>query len=112
MIDQLAKIGIEKGKPFAPDSVTEGILNAAAGEAHALLELDYEAALSPYFADSHWALPVKPRYMKATQSGSLEADEYPVDARGLVFSFAFFTPKTRTAGSFYLMDIWDKAERA
>jgi hypothetical protein len=112
MIDQLATIGIEKGKPFAPDSKTEGILNSAAGEAHALLELNYENALSPYFAKSLWSLPVQPQFIKAAQSGYREADKYPVDARGLVFTFAFFTPKTSGAGSFYLMDIRDKAGEA
>ena len=112
MIDQLATIGIEKGKSFAPDSKTEGILNSAAGEAHALLELNYENALSPYFAKSLWSLPVQPQFIKAAQSGYREADKYPVDARGLVFTFAFFTPKTSGAGSFYLMDIRDKAGEA
>jgi hypothetical protein len=112
MIDQLASIGIEQGKPFAPDTKTEGILNAAAREARALLELTYENAFSPYFADSRWSLPVQPPYIKGAQSGYAEADEYPVDARGLVFTFAFFTPKTSGTGSFYLMDIRDKAGAA
>jgi hypothetical protein len=44
MIDQLKSIGIEKGKPFAPDAKTEGILNAGVREARALLELNYENA--------------------------------------------------------------------
>jgi hypothetical protein len=111
MIDQLKAIGIEKGKPFVPDTKTEGILNAAAREAHALLELTYENAFSPYFADRRWTFPADPQYIKAAQSGYVEADAYPVEARGLVFSFAFFTPKGPT-GSFYLMDIRDKAGEA
>jgi hypothetical protein len=108
-IDHLASIGIAKGKPFAPDARTEGILDAAAREARALLELTYESAFAPYFAGSRWSLPARPQYIKAAQSGYTEADEYPVDARGLVFSFAFFTPKTSGTGSFYLMAIGDKA---
>jgi hypothetical protein len=57
-------------------------------------------------------LPAQPQYIKAAQSGYAEADEYPVDARGLVFTFAFFTPKTSGRGSFYLMDIRDRAGEA
>jgi hypothetical protein len=112
MIDQLKSIGIEKGKPFAPDTKTEGILNDSAGEAHALLGHTYENAFSPYFADRRWSLPADPQYIKAAQSGYAEADKYPIDARGLIFAFAFFTPKTSGTGSFYLMDINDKAGHA
>jgi hypothetical protein len=49
MIDQLRSIGIEKGKPFNPDAKMQGILNAAAREAKAWLELRYESAIPPYF---------------------------------------------------------------
>jgi hypothetical protein len=111
IIDQLKSIGIEKGKPFAPDTKTAGILDDAVLEAHALLELNYENAFPPYFTGSRWALPADPQYIKAAQSGYAEGDKYPVDARGLVFSFAFFTPKGGT-GSFYLMDTRDKAGEA
>jgi hypothetical protein len=111
IIDQLKSIGIEKGKPFAPDAKTAGILDEAVLEAHALLELKYEKAFPPYFTGSRWALPADPQYIKAAQSGYAAADTYPIDARGLVFSFAFFTPKGGT-GSFYLMDIKDKAGEA
>jgi hypothetical protein len=111
MIDLLKSIGIEKGKPFAPDTKTEGILNDAALEAHALLERAYQNAFPPYFTGRRWALPADPQYIKAAQSGYAEADTYPVDARGVVFSFAFFTPKGAT-GSFYLMDINDETGEA
>jgi hypothetical protein len=112
MIDQLKSIGIEKGKPFAPDAKTEDILNTSTREAHALLELTYENAFSPYFAERRWLLPADPQYIKGAQSGYVEADAYPIDARGLIFTFAFFTPKTSGTGSFYLMDVSDKAGEA
>jgi hypothetical protein len=107
MIDQLKLIGIEKGKPFAPNTKTEGFLNTGAREAHALLELTYETAFSPYFADRRWVFPADKQYINEAQSGYAAADAYQVDARGVVFSFAFFTPKGPT-GSFYLMNIRDK----
>jgi hypothetical protein len=103
MIDQLKSIGIEKGKPFAPDTKTKGILNAGVREARALLELTYENAFPPYFTGRRWSLPADPQFIKAAQSGYAEANAYPIDARGLVFTFAFFTPKGET-GSFHLMD--------
>ena len=43
MIDQLATIGIEKGKAFNPDQKTTALLDQAAREAHALLEQRYDA---------------------------------------------------------------------
>jgi hypothetical protein len=111
MIDQLKLIGIEKGKPFAPDTKSEGALNAGVREAHALLELTYENAFSPYFGDARWVFPADTQYISEAQSGYAAADAYPIDARGLVFSFAFFTPKGLT-GSFYLMGIRDKVGEA
>ena len=108
MIDQLKSIGIEHGKVFSPDMRTRDILSGSAREAHAILELAYENAFTPFFAAGRWSLPADPQYIKSAQSGYTEADAYPIDARGVIFSFAFFTPKTSGTGSFYLMDISDK----
>ena len=47
MIDKLASIGIQKGKPFAPDAQTKEILQAAMAEAHAWLQNKYETEYSP-----------------------------------------------------------------
>ena len=61
MIDPLKTIGIEKGKPFKPDAKTQKILNDAAREAHAWLDLKYEGVFSPPFNEgTHWALPATP----------------------------------------------------
>jgi hypothetical protein len=109
MIDMLKSIGIEKGKPFSPDAKTQDTLNSAAREAHALLESRYEGIFTPpYFDISRWALPALPDYLKATQDGFSDPDEYPVDSRGLIFTFAFFTPKHLGEGQFYLMTVKDK----
>jgi len=108
MIDQLKSIGIERGKPFNPDQQTQAILNAAAREAHALLESRYEGIFTPYFDMSRWALPALPDYLKAAPTLYTDPDNYPIDSRGLVFSFAFFTPKHLGEGQFYLMTIKDK----
>ena len=109
MIDMLKSIGIEKGKPFSPDAKSQDILNSAAREAHALLESRYEGIFTPpYFDISRWALPALPDYLKASQDGFSDPDEYPVDSRGLIFTFAFFTPKHLGEGQFYLMTVKDK----
>jgi hypothetical protein len=108
MIGMLKSIGIEKGKPFAPDAETQEILKSAAREARALLEIRYEGMFTPYFDISRWALPAMPDYLKASQDGFSDPIAYPVDSRGLTFTFAFFTPKHLGQGQSYLMTIRDK----
>jgi hypothetical protein len=108
MIDILKSIGIEKGMPFNPDARTQDILKSAAREAHALLESRYEGMFTPYFDISRWAVPALPDYLKASQDGFSDPNAYPFDSRGLVFTFAFFTPKHLGEGQFYLMTVKDK----
>jgi hypothetical protein len=111
MIDILKSIGIEKGKPFNPDARTRNILTSAAREAHALLASRYEGMFTPYFDISRWAVPALPDYLKASQDGFSDPNAYPFDNRGLVFCFAFFTPKHLGEGQFYLMTVKDKDGR-
>jgi hypothetical protein len=108
MVDILKSVGIEKGKPFNPDAKTEAILRSAAHEAHALLESRYEGIFTPYFDISRWAPPALPDYLKASQDGFSDPNAYPFDSRGLVFTFAFFTPKHLGEGQFYLMTVKDE----
>lgn len=108
MIDILKSIGIEKGKPFNPDAKTQDILTSAAREAHAVLESRYEGMFTPYFDNSRWALPGSSDYLKASQDGFSDPNTYPFDGRGVVFTFAFFTPKHLGQGQFYLMTVKDK----
>jgi hypothetical protein len=108
MIDMLKSIGIEKGKPFNPDAETQDLLKSAAHEAHALMEAMYEDMFTPYFDIGHWALPGMPDYFKASQDGFSDPAAYPVDSRGLTFTFAFFTPKHLGQGQSYLMTLKDR----
>jgi hypothetical protein len=108
MIDMLKSIGIEKGKPFNPDSQTQDVLNSAAREARALLEIRYEGMFRPYFDISRWALPAMPDYLRASSNGFSDPNAYPVDSRGLAFTFAFFTPKHLGQGQSYLMTLKDR----
>jgi hypothetical protein len=108
MIDVLRALGIEQGKPFAPDAATAAILDDAASEAHAWLTANYEGAFAHPFTDSaRWALPASPELVEALQSGFARPDSYPTSARGLAYSYAFFSAKHLGAGQFYLMTTRD-----
>lgn len=108
MIDQLKSLGIEKGKPFAPDAATKQALDAGIREAQAYLVAAYDAGFPPFYEGTHWMFPAKPELMKAAQSGYTEPDSYPVDARGLAYTYAYIGIKRLGAGQFYLIAIKDK----
>jgi hypothetical protein len=109
MIDPLKSIGIEKGKPFNPDESVKAILNAAASDAHAYLEARYEEVFQPPFDESaRWALPASKELAAALQSNFVDPNSYPTDARGLAYSYAYFSAKHLGEGQYYLMTIKDK----
>jgi hypothetical protein len=108
MIDQLKSIGIEKGKPFSPDETTQRALNAAAGEAHAWLDLKYETMFSPYYPGRQWVFPIAPDVIGGLQSQFADPDSYPVDGRGVTYTMAFFSTKHSGIGQYYLMTVKDK----
>ncbi len=112
MIDQLKTIGIEKDKPFKPDAKTQELLGEAAREAHAWLDIRYEALFSPpYYEGSRWAVPASREVLEGQATFYAKPDVYPVADRGATFSMAFFSPKHLGAGQFYLMTIKDKDGR-
>jgi hypothetical protein len=109
MIDSLKSIGIEKGKPFNPDGKTEDSLKEGIREAQVWLESRYDTAFKPPFYDGEqWAVPASPELLQGLQTDYAAPDGYPVDARGLTFSYAFFSAKHLGAGQYYLMTIKDK----
>lgn len=109
IIDQLKTIGIEKGKPFQPDDATKAVLAAGVREAGALLEARYDAGITPFFsAASRWTFPAPPELIKAAQDGYSDPDSYPVDKRGMAYSYAYIGVKRLGAGQFYCISIRDK----
>jgi hypothetical protein len=109
MIDQLKSIGIEKGKPFNPNPETQQILKDAAQEAHLWFETRYATLFAPpFFAGTHWALPILSDVAEAESSGFANPDAYPVDDRGLTYTYGFVGIKHLGAGQYYLMTIADK----
>jgi hypothetical protein len=74
-----------------------------------LLQSLYENVFAePFNEGTHWAFPASPEFAKAIQSDYAEPDIYPVDTRGLTYSFVFFSAKHIGAGQYYLMTIKDK----
>jgi hypothetical protein len=109
MIDQLKSIGIEKGKPYQPDEATKALLASAAQQAHAWLEAKYSAGFPPFFSPaSRWTYPAPLDVVKASQDGFADSDDYPIDSRGLAYSYAFIGIKRLGAGQFYSISIHDK----
>ncbi len=109
MIDQLKSLGIEKGRPFRPGAETKTLLASAAREAGAWLEQKYDAGLPPFFsATSRWTFPAPAELVKAAQDAFSDPNAYPVDERGLAYSYAFVGIKRLGAGQFYLISIRDK----
>ena len=112
MIDFLKTIGIEKGKPFNPDPTTQEILKGAIQEAHEWMEAKYENVFSPFNQGAQWALPASPEVVDGLQTNFANPDHYPIDGRGITYSYAFFSAKHLGAGQFYLMTIKDNKGQA
>lgn len=111
MIDTLRTLGIEKGKPFAPDAKMVRALNAAAKQAHAYIEGKYYELVTkgPFTPGSRWSFPERMGLVfRAAQEQFAQPNFYPVEDRGLLLSFIFFLPKRLGEGQFYLMAIEDK----
>jgi hypothetical protein len=109
MIDPLKSIGIEKGKPFAPDTKTRAILAAAAQEARAYIDTKYEASLIPPFKEgTRWALPATQELVAGISTFFANPNSYPTDARAAGYSIGYFSAKHLGGGQFYLMTVRDK----
>ncbi|RVO72339.1 DUF1254 domain-containing protein [Sinorhizobium meliloti] len=109
MIDPLKTIGIEKGKPFKPDEKTKQILSDAVSEAHAWLDHKYENVFKPpYYEGTHWGAPASPEVLKGMMTNFADVNDYPVEGRGLLYSYVYFSPKHLGEGQFYLVTIADK----
>ncbi|MGR9356608.1 DUF1254 domain-containing protein [Rhizobium leguminosarum] len=108
MIDQLKSIGIEKGKTFRPNEPTQAILQRAAIEAHAWLDIRYDTMFDPYYEGRQWVFPIAPDAIKGLQTQYADPDSYAVDGRGVTYTMAFFSTKHSGVGQFYLMSTKDR----
>jgi hypothetical protein len=112
MIDQLRSLGIEKGKPFAPDDATKTALAAGVTEAKAWLAARYDAGFPPFFAGGHWTLPAPPEAIEGQSTTYADPNKYSVDTRGVAYSYAYIAIKRLGAGQYYLISIKDKDAEA
>jgi hypothetical protein len=108
MIDQLRSIGIEKGMPFHPDKSTKEILDTAALEAKAWLDERYGEGFPPFWPGSRWALPAWPEVVQGQSTNYANEDSYPVDLRGLAYSYGYIGIKRLGKAQYYLMAIKDR----
>ncbi len=108
MIDPLRSLGIEKGKPFSPDAATKQALADGIGEAHAQLAATYDAGLPAFFDGTHWTFPAHPELLQAASENFENPDRYPIDWRGLTYTYGYIGIKRLGAGQFYLINIKDK----
>lgn len=113
MIDTLRTIGIEKGKPFAPDDTQRQVLDAAAVRAHALLDDQFERLFdNPYWPDTRWAFPASQDFALELTQDFPDPNRYARDERGLLFSYIFFAPRRLGRGQFWLMSHQDSTGAA
>lgn len=106
MIDPLKTLGIEKGKPYQPKS--EEALNAAANEAHVIMERRYDEGFPIINPGIRWFPAATPEMAKASGSGYADPDSYPVDIRGVSYTLGFTGIKRLGTAQFYLMANKDK----
>lgn len=111
MIDPLRTVGIEKGKPFKPDTKTRGLLDKAAREAHALLSQRYDDGFPVINEGIGWFPAAMPEMVKGAQGGYSDPDTYPVDARAVTYTLGFTGIKRLGTAQFYLLANKDKAGR-
>ncbi|MCA2411469.1 DUF1254 domain-containing protein [Rhizobium leguminosarum] len=107
MIDQLRSIGIEKGKTFSPTPAVAKQLEAGVKEGKAWLAEKYESGMVPFYENSRWNFAGSPELVKSAQAGYDEPEAYPVDLRGVAYSYAFVGLKRMGTGQFYLISIQD-----
>jgi hypothetical protein len=110
MIDILKTVGIERGKPFSPDANTQRILNEAIQEAHLWLDGGIDK-LSPFYPGAHWFFPITEEMARNVQSFWQTPDSFPVDARGMAYSLAFFSGKHVGENQYYVMTTSDREGR-
>ena len=108
MIDQLVTLGITRGQDFKPDPDTQQVLATAAEDARAWFAERYRHLFdSTYYPDAHWTVPASEAFVTSTEEGFTDTESYPVDDRGLTFTFAFFSTRHLGKGQAYLMAIAD-----
>jgi hypothetical protein len=103
----LASIGIEKGKPFAPEGKAKEAFQKAARDGHAYLEYMFETpgyTLDLYWPDRQWMALVEP-----SKDGFVfdEGDYLLLDQRGCLYHWVTFVPRRLGKATQYLAALRD-----
>ena len=77
-------------------------------EGKAYLNDMYDRGWGVYFDGTNWRSAAPATLAKAAAAGFTTADSYPLDLRGMAYSYAFVAIKNLGAGQFYLISIADK----
>jgi hypothetical protein len=78
-LEDAGLLGVDKGKPFAPDAGTKQALDTGIGEAHAWLAAKYDGGLPPFFEGTHWTYPAHLELLKAAADNFDNPDAFPID---------------------------------
>lgn len=111
MIDPLKTIGIARGQPFAPDARLREVLQAALRDAHEWLIARLEA-MPPFYAGRRWFFPATEEFARNVQEDFRVPDSFPVDARAVSYTLAFFSAKHLGRSQYYLMATKDRDGQA
>ena len=108
MIEMLKSLGIEKGKPFAPDDDMKAVFDAAAREAHEYIAMRFEKMFDgPFWEGTRWAVPVPQETLADMQNGFSTPDVYAFDGRAIMYHMAYFSAKQLGQGQFYIFAVSD-----
>ena len=107
IIDQLASLGVEKGKPFSPTPQATKMLAEAAHDAEIYLEGMYNKGWGAFFDNKQWRAAGAAEAIKM-QATAYAGDAYPVDLRGMTYTYGYIGIKRLGVGQFYLISIRDK----
>ena len=108
MVDMLKSIGIEKGKPFNPDTKTQELHKSAAIEAHDWFVSRFETGFKPYFEGTQWATIEMKGLYETWGTFYEKQDMYVLDDRRLTFYYIFGSVKELGSGQYYMFTIKNK----
>jgi hypothetical protein len=108
MHQQLALLGIEKGKPFAPEGPMQLLLRSAALDAHSHFTRQLPLSGTAYWPEGTWRTPspvgMETGFTFVDDQGELDAEE-----RGLMFYVACAPPAKLGAATMYLLAYVDRS---
>ena len=83
-------------------------MTAGIHDAKKYLSARYDVGFPPFYDGTHWMMPADPSLIKAAQDSFNDPNSYPVDVRGVSYSYAYIGLKRLGAGQFYMINIKDK----